>query len=232
MIITIDGPCASGKSTIGRLLAQRLGYYYLYSGLLYRALAYLLATHYNYTADTIAQVTQDHIEAIMDPQFFSYTYDVQAGRETIVFRGTIISAEQLTSPLADTLASVVSTNASVRSAVDAYQRQLAEQRNVIIDGRDAGSVVFKDADFKFFLTAALEVRAQRWAAHQKMQGHIFSEQEACALVAERDKRDANRLIAPLSIPPDAVVVDSSSMTPTQTVISIEKIIKEGKKQRS
>ena len=152
MIITIDGPTASGKSTLGRMLAKELGHYYLYSGLMFRALAYVLKNQYGYTNEQFEQPRIEDIDSVLAPKRFVYTYDDQH-KERIFFDGVDITPHLKAGGI-DQLASVVSRNSAVRDRLTQLQRSIAESADVIVDGRDSGSVVFPYADYKFYVTAA------------------------------------------------------------------------------
>lgn len=214
MIITIDGPTASGKSTIARMLAQELGYYYVCSGLLYRALAYLLINHYGYTEQTVAHVDPKDIAACFDKDKFLYLYDAQHG-ERILFDNEDITP-YLKDSFIDRITSITSVNEYVRHFVTILQHSLAQDHDIVIDGRDTGSAVFPHAEVRFFLTALLEIRAQRWLVDQNKHGHHFMLEQAMEKVADRDKRDMERTIAPLIIPNGGIVVDNSALTLEQT----------------
>lgn len=214
MIITIDGPTASGKSTIARMLAQELGYYYVCSGLLYRALAYLLINNYGYTESTVAHVDPQDIAACFDQDKFMYLYDAEYG-ERILFDNEDITP-YLKDSFIDRITSITSVNEYVRHFVTIMQHAIKDDHDIVIDGRDTGSAVFPHADVKFFLTASLEVRAQRWLTDQNKHGHHFTLEQAMQKVADRDKRDMERAIAPLIIPNGGIVVDNSGLTLEQT----------------
>jgi len=213
MIITIDGPTASGKSTLARMLAQRLNYYYICSGLLYRALAYLLVTYYGYTEKNIEHIALQDIAACFNPDKFIYSYD--GVHERILYDNQDITP-YLKDSVIDHITSITSVNEHVRHCVTVLQHSLAAAHDIVIDGRDTGSAVFPAADVKFFLTASLQVRAQRWLYDQKKRGHNFSTHEAQEKVADRDRRDSERAVAPLIIPSDAHVIDNSNFTLEQT----------------
>lgn len=214
MIITIDGPTASGKSTIARMLAQELHYYYVCSGLLYRSLAYILVNHFGYTEDTVTHVDPKDIAACFDPEKFQYLYDAQ-NRERIMFDNEDITP-YLKDSFIDRITSITSVNEYVRHFVTLLQHAIAADHNIVIDGRDTGSVVFPHADIKFFLTASIEVRAQRWLHDQMGHNHHYVLQQAIEKIADRDRRDTERAVAPLIIPDDAIIVDNSDLTLEQT----------------
>lgn len=178
MIITIDGPAASGKSTAARLLAKHLGYYYLNSGMLYRALSYLLLEN-GYTLETIANHSESDIKQYLDPQHLVYVSDDQTNAH-IYFDNKEIT-QYLKNERIDQAASVVSTNKVVRDYLLSFQRQLASTHDVIVEGRDSGTVVFPQAEIKFFLTASLDVRAERWRKELEEKGEKVSVVEAKAI---------------------------------------------------
>lgn len=222
MIITIDGPSASGKSTVARLLAQRLEYYYLYSGLLYRALAYILIKDYHYSLEQLWEPNYAQVSAIMDSNRLRYTYN-SLEQEHIVFEGIDITAH-CKDEIIDQGSSIVSTNLYVRNAINTMQYSIAQEHNAIVDGRDAGSVVFVAADYKFFLTARESVRAQRWQVAQQQKGNNYTLQEAQDYIQMRDTRDQSRINAPLIIPESAIVIDTTTLTIEQTLQKMMTII--------
>ena len=215
MIITIDGPVASGKSTIGRQLAKRLGYYYIYSGLLFRALAYLLIHERGYKENDLRNPQAEDIGHCFDPEQFYYQYTDEF-QERVFFQEIDITPHLKTSFI-DRMSSILSTSKRARELITAVQRDIARDYSVVVDGRDAGSVVFPDADIKFFLTASVEERAGRWREKQEKIGNVYSLKEAIEKINERDQRDQERELAPLVIPDDAIVVNNNQMTVDQTV---------------
>lgn len=222
MIVTIDGPSASGKGVTARRLAQELGCFYLNTGLLYRAIGYLLVNKFNYTHEQLGAPSAADVQKCADDILYTYT---TGEREKIIVDDVDIT-QQLKDQAVDTYASVVSTNSAVREAVVTIEREVAQKHNVVVDGRDSGSAVFPQAEHKFFLTASLEVRAQRWQKEQLAQGKEFSLEEVRVAIAERDERDSERVLAPLVIPTGAEKIDNSELTIEQTVVAIlEKIHK-------
>ncbi len=177
MIITIDGPVASGKSTVSRILAHRLSYYYLCSGLLYRTLSYVLITFRGYTLETLNQLKQEDIEYCFDETHFSYCYD-KKNNEHIFFNDQDITS-YLKAELIDKVASIVSINRQVRDAVTKKQHTIAAHHNIVTDGRDVGSVVFPQAEYKFFITASATIRAERWRKDQQKYGNNIYKTSAC-----------------------------------------------------
>lgn len=210
MIITIDGPVASGKSSVAQLLAQRLGFYHVNTGLLYRAVAYIAA------AIKVDLSVSDEIGAVL-PEIAKMSYIFQDGQSVIQY-GKHDITRYLKLPEYDQAASLVSANAQVRQALLEVQRCMGREFNIIADGRDCGSVVYPDADYKFYLTAPLEVRALRMAKFfQEKTGHQQDLVAVQASIAERDRRDATRAVAPLVIPEGALVLDNEALTLEQTV---------------
>lgn len=221
MIITIDGPTASGKSTVARAVALKLQSYYIYSGLLFRALAYLLIKNKGYSIQALACPLSVDVQEIFDPMHFEYQY--HDGKEQIIFDGVNITDHLKHSDI-DRGASIVSTNSFVRDALLALQRHIARTQSVVVDGRDTGSVVFPHAEYKFFITASLKERARRWRLDQAKRGMVFTDEQACAAVAERDERDSSRALAPLTVPDGAVVIDSTDLSKDAVIELIMSIV--------
>lgn len=222
MIITIDGPTASGKSTLARMLAHKLGYYYLYSGLMFRAVAYVLKYHYGYTETQFEHPRLEDITHLLDSKRFVYSYD-NTHNERIFFDGVDITPH-LKAGNMDQHASIVSRHEGVREQLMELQRAIARSNNVIIDGRDSGSVVFPYADYKFYVTASEQERARRWLKQQQSYGSTISLPEARAFIHERDERDTKRAIAPLVIPKGAYVIDTTYQTPQEAIAAMCAII--------
>lgn len=222
MIITIDGPTASGKSTAAMLMAQKLGFYYLNSGLLYRAFAYVLLDHCGYRVEKLYHPRDEDIQAYLLSDRINYICDSQA-MASIWFDGNDITAH-LKGGAIDQAASIVSGDVRVRQALLGVQRLIGKAHDLVIDGRDTGTVVFPDADYKFYLTASLEIRAARWMHDQQARGNSYSLQEAIAQLAIRDERDATRDIAPLRIPEAATIIDNGQLTIEQTVAVIYDLV--------
>jgi len=222
MIVTIDGPVASGKSTLGRRLAKELKLFYLYTGLFYRALTYLLINKEIYKDEDLKNPKQQDLYTYLDPELLIYRYDPEFGG-TILFDGEDITPYLKTSFI-DKQVSILSANKRVRLLINEIVRNIARNFDVVVDGRDAGTVVFPGADIKFFITAQPEVRAKRWRHIQEKLGEAYLPEQALTLITERDKRDENREIAPLIIPDDAIVIDNSDQDVDQTLADmLEKI---------
>jgi len=202
MIIAIDGPSGSGKSTLGRMLARELNLLYIDTGSMYRAVA--LAT----------------IEAQLDPAE-TEAISALAARVDIDLEGDPDSlivlldgrdvTEQIRTESVTVMSSVVSTIPGVRRAMVARQREMG-QRGAVLNGRDIGTVVFPDADIKFFLTAAPQERAERRYKEDQMTNSRVSFEHTMAEMIERDRRDSTRTDSPLKVADDAIVIDSSGLS--------------------
>lgn len=217
MIITIDGPTASGKSSVARMLAQHLHFYYLSSGVLFRGLAYILIHEFHYQEKNIENVRVEDLRRAIDPQRFIYRYSIDQN-EQLFFDGVDIS-NYLRNPTITQYSSLLGGQPVVRDALLKLQHTIAAQHNVVAEGRDIGSTVFANAEVKFYLTASVSVRVQRWYHDQKAKGVSISPEQALKNVQERDERDMNRATAPLVIPENALIIDSSALSKDQ-VLSI------------
>lgn len=222
MIITIDGPAASGKSTLARAVAAKLNLFYIASGGLYRGLSYVLLNYFGYTLDNIEEPSIHDLKKALDIVVFKYTYDKNAD-EKIYFDGVDITPHLKTS-IIDSAASKMAGSKIVNETLIAYQRLLADDHDIIIDGRNCGSQVFPQAHIKIYLTASLTVRAQRLQDMQAKKGITISLDQAEKQLKVRDARDSERTYAPLMIPDNAMIIDNSALTADQTVQKILNII--------
>jgi cytidylate kinase len=208
MIVTIDGPAGSGKSTAARELAARLGFLFVDTGAMYRVVAYACL------AEGVDLEDQAAAERV-------------AGRVQIAFREGRIFADGsdvtdfVRAPEVTHAASVVASNPGVRSVLDGLQRRLAEGANVVTEGRDQGTVVFPHAECKFYLTADPRERANRRYKEMQAEGSSATYEEILTQIRERDERDRTRSVAPLKRAEDAIVVDTSAMSGAQVVDLLE-----------
>lgn len=221
MIITIDGPAASGKSTVAQIIAREKSLFYINTGYLYRALAYKLMERGVVNFERYVGIGLVDLQSYTKFDSLEYFYDTNGVK--IFLDGADITAF-LKSPKVDEAASYISLNQDVRGLVTRYVKQIGQHKSIIIEGRDAGTSIFPTADLKFFLTASVEVRAKRWQSFQQSRGVTLSFSEAYDLIAARDKRDMERLIAPLVKPQNAIVVDSSDLSLDQVIRIIDGLI--------
>lgn len=203
MIIAIDGPSGAGKSTLGRMLARKLGLLYLDTGAMYRAVAYaaLRSGADTTDAEAMANVARDaRIELAGDPDSLQVMLD---GRDI---------SQEIRSEAAGHTASVVSAIPQVRRELVRRQREIGARGGVVLDGRDIGTVVFPDADVKFFLTATPEQRAERRFDEERRREADLNYEEVLRDINARDRRDASRLDSPLVIADDAIVLDTTELS--------------------
>jgi len=225
MIITIDGPVASGKSTVAKMLAKHLHFYYINSGFLYRSFAYIL--HYKCGID-LSALESYNFEEELPFSLDQYAYEYYDYRVKIFFEGEDIT-RFLIYPNIDAAASIIAKNAFIRDHIVNFQRHLASlHRNVIAEGRDCGTFVFDKAQFKFFLTASLEARAERWAKSKRRTGNYFTIEEAMHFIQQRDERDMQRPIAPLKRAPNAIIIDNTAIDLNETLQLMLDHMKPGK----
>ena len=210
-VVTIDGPSGSGKGTIGRLLAHKLGWHYLDSGALYRLVALAALRRHLDFGDAAALSAA---AASLDVRFTA-----AAVGERVLLEGADVSSELRTERAGDA-ASRVAAVPEVRTALLKRQRDFAVAPGLVADGRDMGTVVFPDAVLKVVLTASAEARAMRRHKQLKEKGIDVSLPDLSWDIAQRDARDANRTVAPFRPAPDAQVIDSTSLTPEEVVAHI------------
>ncbi len=217
-IITIDGPAGSGKTTVAKALAQKLNFDLLESGAFYRYITWnFLKNSLNFEKFPTDEELSNYLKEI----FKKSEIRLSSSGTYIIFNGKILQ-EELRSKEVDELVSEVSANSIVRKEVNQYLRALAQGRRIITEGRDMGSVVFPEADLKIYLTADLEERAKRRA--KDVNDRDFLEVKKNLL--ERDLKDSQRNIAPLSIPEGAIVIDTTHLTVEEVIGKIESLIKE------
>lgn len=221
MIITIDGPSGSGKSTVAHAIAKKNGWYYLNSGFLYRAVAWQCMRD-NLSREQVAHLDSERIERYTDPKIFTYEY--RDGIVRVLINGQDITGE-LKTPIMDIYASQVSKIVLVRERLLDIQKLYAQNYTIVAEGRDMGTVVFPEAQFKFFITATLTERARRWQILQKKAGIVVSHEQAEKDLSVRDAHDTQRTNSPLKAANDAHVIDTTNLTVNQVIDRVMEYIR-------
>ena len=216
--IAIDGPAGAGKSTIAKRLAKELGYHYVDTGAIYRTVAYFMDLLGVSPKDT------DGVERYIDELTIEIQYD-EEGKQHMLMNGMDVTDEIRTQDISQK-ASLVSAQPVVREVLLDMQRDVAKAHNVIMDGRDIGTVVLPKADVKIFLTATPEVRAKRRCDELIAKGQKASYEQVLKEIIQRDYQDTHREIAPLKLARDSVKVDSSELDIDGVIAVIEAVIKE------
>ncbi len=216
--IAIDGPAGAGKSTIAHRLAKELGYYYVDTGAIYRTVAYFLDLL------GISPKDVDGVERYIDELTIEIEYDAD-GTQHMIMNGMDVTGDIRTQDISQK-ASLVSAHGVVRDMLLEMQREVARQHNVIMDGRDIGTVVLPKADVKIFLTATAEARAQRRTEELLAKGQKVQYEQVLKDIQQRDYQDTHRPIAPLKMAKDSIKVDTSELDVDGVVAAIRAIIRE------
>ena len=216
--IAIDGPAGAGKSTIAKALAKELGYQYVDTGAIYRTVAYFLDLL------GVSPKDVDGVERYIDELTIDIQYD-EEGKQHMLMNGMDVSDEIRTQDISQK-ASLVSAHAVVRDMLLDMQRDVAKKYNVIMDGRDIGTVVLPKASVKIFLTASAEVRAKRRTDELLAKGQKADYAQTLKDIQQRDYQDMNRPIAPLKQAKDAVLLDTSELDIAGVVAAMKKIVGE------
>lgn len=213
MIITIDGPSGTGKSTVARKLAEKLKFNYLDSGAMYRALAFQMLSQ------GIEFTDLEAIEALCETFYFRSQSEDGIWR---YYLGQTEVTDEIRKADVTALSSQIAAYPFVRKAMAALQRRQGEVSNLVCEGRDIGTVIFPDAELKIFLTATPDIRAKRRYEEMKRKfpDEHFDLEEIKNTIILRDSADVNRTIAPLKQPEDAFVIDTSHMDIDEVVASI------------
>jgi len=217
--IAIDGPAGAGKSTIAKRLAKELGYQYVDTGAIYRTVAYFLDLW------GVSPKDIDGVTRYIDELTIGIEYD-EDGVQHMIMNGMDVTGDIRTQDISQK-ASLVSAHAVVRDMLLDMQRDVAKQYNVIMDGRDIGTVVLPKANVKIFLTASAEVRAKRRTEELTAKGQKANYSQILKEIQQRDYQDTHREVAPLKLARDSVKVDTSDMDIDQVIAEIKAIV--GKK---
>jgi cytidylate kinase len=217
MIVAIDGPAASGKSTVAKALAGRLGFQYLDTGAMYRAVAYRALS------DGIDLANEPAVASIARSSAITFAHEHGSALPTRVF----ISGEDVTTairtPAVDSAVSPVSAMPSVREALVAQQRRIGAEGDIVVEGRDIGTVVFPEAELKVFLTASGEERARRRTIDMADRGHDVPVEWVRGDLERRDAADSTREASPLAAAEDAVRLDTTGMSIDEAVAAITRL---------
>ncbi len=216
--IAIDGPAGAGKSTIAKALAKELGYYYVDTGAIYRTVAYFLDLL------GVSPKDADGVERYIDELTIQIEYD-EDGKQHMIMNGMDVTGEIRTQDISQK-ASLVSAHAVVREVLLDMQRDVAKAHNVIMDGRDIGTVVLPKADVKIFLTATPEVRAKRRTAELIEKGQKAEYEVVLKEIIQRDYQDTHREIAPLKMARDSIKLDTSELDIQGVMAEMKRIIGE------
>ena len=206
-VIAVDGPAGAGKSTVSKIVAARLGFTYIDTGAMYRAVGLkFLNSGQPFTENFLAEITRD--------------IDIKLDDKAKVFLDGVDVTKEIRTPEVSKLASDVSKYGFVRKKLTDLQREMAAEGAVIMDGRDIGTQVLPNADVKIFLTATLDERARRRFEELKAKGQSVTLDAIKLEIAARDKQDSEREIAPLKKADDAILIDSTGLTVDEVVAKI------------
>lgn len=218
-IITIDGPTSSGKNSVGFLLAQKLGYQYIDTGMIYRVGTYLVLTNKinpndaSEVAEIFRNLKLEISEASLSQERNVRNFEIGLR----IFNNKEDLTDKLHTPEVTKNVSAVSAIKQVREVTKIIQRNLGESKNTVMTGRDIGSEIFPDAKHKFFLTASNDVRAKRRFEQLVKIDPGIKYEDVLQSMLQRDKKDSTREISPLRIPQGAISIDNSNLTVEQTV---------------
>lgn len=216
--VAIDGPAGAGKSTIARRLAEELGYRYVDTGAIYRTVAYFMDLW------GVSPKDVDGVNRYIDELTIGIKYD-EDGLQHMIMNGMDVTEDIRTQEISQK-ASLISAHACVREMLLDMQRDLANAYDVVMDGRDIGTVVLPKATVKIFLTASAEVRAKRRCNELLAKGQKAKYETVLKEIQQRDYQDTHREIAPLKMARDSIKVDTSEMNIEETVAALLKIIRE------
>ena len=214
--VAIDGPAGAGKSTIARRLAAELGYRYVDTGAIYRTVAYFMDLW------GVSPKDVDGVNRYIDELTVEIEYD-EDGLQHMMMNGMDVTKD-IRTPDISQKASLISAHACVRDMLLDMQRELAAQNNVVMDGRDIGTVVLPHATVKIFLTASPEVRAKRRCDELSAKGQKVDYNKVLKDIQQRDYQDTHREIAPLKMSRDSVKVDTSNMTIEEVLEKLKDIV--------
>lgn len=217
MVIAIDGHSSCGKSTFAKAVARRYSLVYIDTGAMYRAVTLAVMHNKAIKGKTINKLA---LEKLIDKIYIEFRYDASTDSQHLWLNNEDVENE-IRSPEVNDLVSIVSAEKLVRERLVILQRQMARNQNVVLEGRDIGTVVFPHADIKIFLTASAEVRAQRRFDEFRAKGIEITYDQVLGNLTERDHIDQTRTESPLRKADDAIVLDNSFMTPKEQLDWLE-----------
>ena len=206
--IAIDGLSSCGKSTMAKDLARKIGYVYVDTGAMYRAVTLYAIRHQLFEG---TEINTEELERQMDNIHISFKFNAETKKPDTYLNGELVEKE-IRGMEVSNLVSPIATIPFVRTAMVRQQQQMGEEKGIVMDGRDIGTVVFPDAELKIFVTASAEVRAQRRYDELKAKGMEGDYEEILKNVQERDYIDSHREVAPLRPADDAILLDNSNLT--------------------
>lgn len=217
LVVSIDGTAGTGKSSVGKAVARKLGYGFLSTGEMYRALAY--------TVFARKVEPEDQVGVLKVAQEMQFSFERQADSKlNVLVDGVYLGPEKLHLEEVGNVASRVSTNARARAVLTQKMREAGQLGAIVMEGRDIGTVVFPDADVKFYLDATAEQRAKRRVKQLELAGQKADYDKILALIKERDYRDSHRAASPLKPAADAVIIDTSSFTLDEVIEKVLAVI--------
>jgi len=218
MIITVDGPAGAGKSTIAKLLAEKINFLYVDTGAMYRALT-LKAENLNmdYSATSALVDMAEKTKISLEKSNLG---------KTIVFLDGFDVSDAIREPIITNIVFKVARIPEIRQIMVSWQREYGKKHSIVMEGRDIGTVVFPKAEKKFYLDASTQIRAKRRMIDLKEKGIDISMDELINQIAERDNKDTTRECGPLKIAEDAIYIDSTALNIDQVVASMQNYLKE------
>lgn len=208
IIVALDGHSSCGKSTFAKAIAARLGYIFIDTGAMYRAVTLYALEH---GAIRSGIVDEQAVEAMLDQINIDFRFNAQRGASDIYVNGDLVEGKIRTIEVSNCV-SAISSIAAVRQKLVAMQQEMGVRKGVVMDGRDIGTVVFPEAELKIYMTADPKVRAERRYAELQAKGDSVTFEEVYANVVSRDEADMTRAISPLRRAEDAILLDNTQMS--------------------
>ena len=208
IIVALDGHSSCGKSTFAKAIAARLGYIFIDTGAMYRAVTLYALEH---GAIRSGMVDEQAVEAMLDQINIDFRFNAQRGASDIYVNGDLVEGKIRTIEVSNCV-SAISSIAAVRQKLVAMQQEMGVRKGVVMDGRDIGTVVFPEAELKIYMTADPKVRAERRYAELQAKGDSVTFEEVYANVVSRDEADMTRAISPLRRAEDAILLDNTQMS--------------------